>query len=206
MERHTLAAQVRPGRTAAFRSTLGEVWPQIRRLLDRSQAANCSLWAAEDLVFAYCETPDGTHFPELSQILSYFSESLTFFPYPMHLMYEDIGIPRVSKELIRHRVFMTRLVPGAEEEYKRRHDALAATRKDINPGPDSNFTIWSSGGYIFGYDEIDITMEHDVTEAERASTISWETQMLEIMSWITNDIDWITHENHPAVMKLASYK
>ena len=54
----------------------------------------------------------------------------------------------------------TRLKPGTQEEYKRRHDALVEQRGNtVNPGPDSNFSIWNAGDYIFGYDEIDITME-----------------------------------------------
>lgn len=67
--------------------------------------------------------------------------------------------------LIRHRVFITKLAQGAEEEYKARHDALVEARGDqVTLGPDSNFSIWSAGGYIFGYDEIDTSMECDKTE------------------------------------------
>ena len=105
---------------------------------------------------------------------------------------------------------MTQLVPGAEKEYKHRHDvlaeeSLAARGGAPDPGPDSNFTIWSSGGYIFGYDEIDVTMEHPQTKEERASTVAWETRMFEIMHWITNDCDWISGEHHAAVQRLAHY-
>lgn len=119
-------------------------------------------------------------------------------------MYHDYGIVRKSKELIRHRMFMTRLKPDCEEEYKRRHDALIEKRGDsVNPGPDSNFSIWSAGGYIFGYNEVDITMEKEPTEKERQDTIAWETRQLEIMDWITNDVDWMTGERHPASVRLA---
>ncbi len=63
----------------------------------------------------------------------------------MRLMYHNFGIVRSDKELIRHRMFMTKLKPGCEEEYKSRHDALIAQRGDsIDPGPDSNFSIWSA--------------------------------------------------------------
>ena len=34
-------------------------------------------------------------------------------------------------------------------------------------GPDSNFCIWSAGGYIFGYDEIDTSMEVEQTPEEK---------------------------------------
>ena len=68
----------------------------------------------------------------------------------------------------------------------------------VTEGPDSNFSIWNAGGYIFGYNEIDTTMERDRTEEDRQGDIAWETKMLEIMSWLTDDVDWITgmcHEN-----------
>ena len=56
----------------------------------------------------------------------------------------------------------------------------------------SNFSIWSAGGYIFGYDEIDTTMEVEETPQAREATIAWETRQLGIMDWITNDVDWMT--------------
>jgi L-rhamnose mutarotase len=94
-------------------------------------------------------------------------------------MYQDFGVVREDKELIRHRVFMTKLNGDFEEEYKRRHDALVDARNGvISPGPDSNFSIWSAGGYIFGYDEIDTTMEKERTEADRQADIKWETKCL----------------------------
>ena len=65
-------------------------------------------------------------------------------------------------------------------------------RNNRRPGPDSNFSIWSAGGYIFGYDEIDITMEVEETPEAREATIAWETRQLGIMDWITNDVDWMT--------------
>ena len=53
-----------------------------------------------------------------------------------------------------------------------------------------NFSIWNAGGYIFGYDEIDTTMEVEVRQ-------------LGIMDWITNDVDWMTGEVHADVKRLA---
>ena len=35
-----------------------------------------------------------------------------------------------------------------------------------------------------------------MTEEEKQATIQWETKMLEIMSWLTDDVDWITGEHH----------
>ena len=123
---------------------------------------------------------------------------------PMRLMYHDFGIVREDKELIRHRVFITKLKGEYEEEYKRRHDALIEARNgETNPGPDSNFSIWNAGGYIFGYDEIDTTMEKDRTKADDDADIAWETKMLEIMTWITDDVDWITKEHHEHIKRIC---
>lgn len=54
----------------------------------------------------------------------------------MRLMYHNFGVVRENKELIRHRMFMTKLKDGCEEEYKRRHDGLIEQRGDtVDPGP-----------------------------------------------------------------------
>jgi L-rhamnose mutarotase len=101
-------------------------------------------------------------------------------------------------------MFITRLKPDCEEEYKARHDGLVAAREGrIDPGPDSNFSIWSAGGYIFGYDEIDTTMETEETPEAHEATVSWETRQLGIMDWITNDCDWLTGTVHSASVRLA---
>ena len=86
----------------------------------------------------------------------------------------------------------------------RLNTGLVAQRGEtIDPGPDSNFSIWSAGGYIFGYDEIDTTMEVEETPEAREATIAWETRQLGIMDWITNDVDWMTKEVHPSSVRLA---
>lgn len=119
-------------------------------------------------------------------------------------MYHNFGVVRENKELIRHRMFMTKLKEGCEEEYKRRHDGLIAQRGDtVDPGPDSNFSIWCAGGYIFGYDEIDTTMEVEETVESREQTVEWEMRQLGIMDWITNDVDWMTGDVHADVKRLA---
>ena len=46
-------------------------------------------------------------------------------------------------------------------------------------------------------------MEVEETEADRANTIAWETRQLEIMDWITNDVDWMTGEHHSSSRRLA---
>ena len=80
---------------------------------------------------------------------------------------------------------------------------MEARGKKVTPGPDSNFSIWYAGGYIFGYDEIDTTMEVEETAQAHAATVAWESKQLEIMDWITNDVDWLTGQWHPASVRLA---
>ena len=54
----------------------------------------------------------------------------------MRLMYHNFGVVRENKELIRHRMFMTKLKDGCEEEYKARHDGLDSTeRRYSRSGP-----------------------------------------------------------------------
>ncbi len=212
MERHAFAMKINTGKVTEFRQGLGKVWPELTAFLDAHEMKNFSIWNAEDLVFGYYETDNELIFTEddkkqVSIWEKTYGEAYTWISTPfenMRLMYHDFGIVRESKELIRHRVFLTKLVSGAEEEYKARHDALVEARGDqVTKGPDSNFSIWSAGGYIFGYNEIDTTMEGERTEADKENDVAWETKMLEIMSWITNDVDWITGECHESVKRLA---
>ena len=50
---------------------------------------------------------------------------------------------------------------------------------------------------------IEEPVEVEETEADRANTIAWETRQLEIMDWITNDVDWMTGEHHSSSRRLA---
>lgn len=212
MERHTFAMKVKKGYMDEYRKKLGQIWPELTAFLDRNRIRNFSIWNAESLIFGYCETADGTVLPvqeeaikdQLVKDMEHTFEWISTPGKPMRLMYQDFGVVRESKELIRHRMFMTKLKPGCEEEYKRRHDGLIEKRGDtVTQGPDSNFSIWCAGGYIFGYDEIDITMETEPTEEDKAFTVEWETRQLEIMDWITNDVDWLTGEHHAASVRLV---
>lgn len=205
MERHAFAMKIKEGMGGEYRARLGKIWPDLTEVLDMSGISNFSVWNVEDMLFGYCETEgdyeiDGNEREMLETYDKYLSETYDWISTPwesMRLMYHDFGIVRQDKEMIRHRVFITKLVPGSEEEYKRRHDALVEARNGkVDPGQDSNFSIWSAGGYIFGYDEIDTSMEHPMTEEEKQSTIAWENNMLNIMSWLTDDVDWITGEHH----------
>ena len=213
-ERHAFAYQVAEGKFNDFRGMLGELWPQITKLLDGIGAFNFSLWQIQDLVFGYYET-DGL--PLLSEekeraaaaLISAAQKYGRWISAPdqeMRLMYEDFGIVREDKSLIRHRVFATQLKGDHQEEYKRRHDALIEARGGkVTPGPDSNFSIWNAERYIFGYDEIDVTMEQAQTEESKEDTIAWETKMLEIMDWFTDDVDWITGMHHPHIQRIGHH-
>lgn len=212
MERHAFAMEVKEGRKDDYRKALGKIWPELTAFLDRNEIKNFSIWNTDSLIFGYYEKADGSVLSaeekEISERLTKeIEDTFTWISTPgqdMRLMYHDFGIVRESKELIRHRMFMTKLKPGCEEEYKRRHDGLVEQRGDtVNPGPDSNFSIWSAGGYIFEYDEIDTTMEKEPDEAARENNIAWETRQLGIMDWITNDMDWLTGEHHSASVRLA---
>ena len=212
MERHAFAMEVKEGRKDDYRKALGKIWPELTAFLDRNEIKNFSIWNTDSLIFGYYEKADGSVLSaeekEISERLTKeIEDTFTWIStsgQDMRLMYHDFGIVRESKELIRHRMFMTKLKPGCEEEYKRRHDGLVEQRGDtVNPGPDSNFSIWSAGGYIFGYDEIDTTMEKEPDEAARENNIAWETRQLGIMDWITNDMDWLTGEHHSASVRLA---
>lgn len=212
MERHAAAMKIKDKKMNDYRKKLGNIWPDLTRYLDRNGISNFSIWNAADLIFVYWECKDGFHLPENENnvkqgLISEMEETFDWISTPetdMRLMYHNFGIVRTNKELIRHRVFMTKLKPGCEEEYKARHDRLIAERGDSpDPGPDSNFSIWSAGGYIFGYDEIDTTMETEETPESREQTITWETRQLEIMDWITDDVDWMTGERHARSVRLA---
>lgn len=212
MERHTFAMTVKDGQMNTYRKQLGMIWPELTAFLDRNQMRNFSIWNAENLIFGYYETADGAVLSveenavkeALAEKIEDTFEWISTPGEPMRLMYQDFGVVRENKELIRNRMFMTKLKPGCEEEYKRRHDGLVEKRGDaVTQGPDSNFSIWSAGGYIFGYNEIDTTMETEPTEEEKKFMVEWETRQLEIMDWITNDVDWLTGEHHAASVRLA---
>ncbi len=213
MNRHAFAASINPGKFNEFRSGFGQIWNNVTRFIDDLEITNFSVWNIENLVFVYYEndilSPKATDAQkeELARIIAPLYGTFEWISSPfeeMRLMYHDFGIVRPNKELIRHRVFATKLKGPYQEEYKRRHDALVEARGDqVNPGPDSNFSIWNAKDYIFGYDEIDVSMETEETEEDRQNTIAWETKMLEIMEWYTDDVDWITDMHHKHVVRLG---
>lgn len=212
MKRHTFAMEIKKGQMNLYRQKLGELWPDLVNFLEENHIQNFSIWNCTSLIFGYCETDDENELSadaakQIDALTARIEDTFTWISTPgknMRLMYHNFGVVRENKELIRHRMFMTKLKPGCEEEYKARHDALIEKRGDTpDPGPDSNFSIWSAGGYIFGYDEIDTTMETEETPQAHEETVAWETRQLEIMDWITNDVDWLTNSWHPASVRLA---
>ena len=208
MERYSFAFKIKEGSVGDFLSEFGRCWGDIRNNIRENDVTNFSLWNCDTFFFGYYERQIEGPVTEsiLAPVLPMLDKLADFksdFAGNMRLMYEDFGIVRQDKSMIRHRVFMTHLINGETEEYKRRHDELANSRTEVNKGPDSNFSIWNSGDYIFGYDEIDTSMEHEMTESERESTIIWEKHMLDIMEWITDDVDWITDMHHSHVKRIA---
>ena len=211
MKRMPFVLRIRAGRREEGRAFIRENWARAKELLAPLGAGNLSAWGVEDFVLCYGEYPDATAPEQLQAVIGQaMREGLNAYcelfaaPGTLSLMYHDIGVVREDKSLIRHRVFATRLKPGCAEEYKRRHDALVAARGDrVTQGPESNFTIWNANGYIFGYCELVRSYDHPMTEEERASTVAWETRQLEIMDWLTDDVDWMTGEHHEHIACLA---
>lgn len=211
MYRHSFAFKIEDGRVGTALTEIGRAFQGIKKAAIKNEADNFSLWRCDSFFFGYYETNDDRKDPvtgelmkPVMQVIEEEAEWTSDFSKDMREMYQDYGIVRKDKSMIRHRVFMTHLLNSETEEYKRRHDALVEARTEVDPGPDSNFTIWNYGDYIFGYDEIDTSMEHEMTGEEKKDTIAWETKMLEIMEWITDDVDWITDMHHSHVLKVFS--
>lgn len=208
MRRLVIALQLKPGKKEEFRKLCADLQKSLPAELTSAGIGNFSIWSAGGLALCYgeaaAETPGADEAALLRLLLKDAEDCCDILGSPPgappRLMYEDIGIVRQGKSKIRHRVFITKLKPGCEEEYKRRHDELIASRSGrVNPGPESNFTIWYAGGYIFGYCELDRSMEHPQTDEEHAATVAWETRMLEIMDWVTDDVDWLTGVRHDKI-------
>ena len=174
----------------------------IRAEFEKAGLENFSVWHMEQYLFGYGENGNPAALDAAFALLPS-DVKLVCAPGTMRQMYHDIGIVREDKSLIRHRVFATKLKPGCEEEYKRRHDGLIEARGDtVKEGPESNFTIWYGDGHIFGYCELVKSFDHEPTPEEHAATVAWETRQLEIMDWLTDDMNWLTGENHPPVERV----
>ena len=166
-----------------------------KRLTDFG-ASNASVWTVNEFVYVYAEFVSEAN--SLRDVLAPFELNYIAKPGEMQLMYHDIGVVRNDKSLIRHRVFATILKPGCAKEYKARHQKLIDARGEtISDGPETDFTIHCAADkYIFGYCELVKSYDHEPTQAEKEATIAWETRQLEIMDWLTDDVDWITGQKH----------
>ena len=210
MERRTFLSKMFPEKKEWILGELAVLRPRIIASAERQGVHNFSMWTVGDLLCGYGEyegdfdlDKDPEMKAEMERVLDGTAELLCPTG-SMRLMYHDIGVVRADTSLIRHRVFVTKLKPGCAEEYKRRHDALIEARGDtVSDGPDSNFTIWYGAGYIFGYCEKVKSFDREMTEQERADTIAWETRQLEIMDWLTDDVDWITGETHEKIRRVV---
>ena len=211
MKRNPFVLRFKDGKKEEGLAVISGFWNECKGALKRAGIENFSIWSIEDFLFCYGEFPDEVKLPSADQagleawkaalapVCDVFAAQGT-----LPLMYHDIGIVRADKSLIRHRVFATKLKEGCADEYKRRHDGLIEKRAGkITEGPESNFTIWNANGYIFGYCELVRSFDHEMTEAEKASTIAWETRQLEIMDWLTDDVDWITGQKHDSIKLVA---
>lgn len=207
MQRKTFMMRALPGKKGELESKLHEIEPNLLQEVQNHQMENFSVWNIEDLYLGYGEYADNDEsacqtWNKLSEELKNCAEILCPLG-TMRLMYHCYGIVRQDKSLIRHRVFAAKLKPGCVEEYKRRHDALVEARGDqVSDGPESNFSIWYGAGYIFGYCERVKAYDLEMTEEERQNAIAWETRQLEIMDWLTDDVDWITGQKHDAIRRI----
>lgn len=215
MQRHTFAMQIKKGELLNYRKTLGEVWPEVKNLFDTYNLRNFSLWSVDLIVFGYYESDDDFRVTDdflakteeldgrFDDIYDWISEPCK----PMRLMFHNYGGVQESKELVYKKIFVIHLFEGMAEEYKRRHDAVLPTpEQESKHRACNNFTIWNAGDYVFGYMEMDATLEREKTPEHKEYSRNWETSMLEIMEWVTNDVDWLTGEYHSNYYCIASYK
>ena len=127
MERHSFAMEIKKGKKNEYRQILGEIWPDLTAFLDQEKVHNFSIWNCDSLIFGYYETDENNEFSEekkasIQALTSRIDHTFTWISTPgenMRLMYHNFGVVRENKELIRHRMFMTRLKPDCEEELGR---------------------------------------------------------------------------------------
>lgn len=203
--------QIAPGAKAALLKVLEIYGAQADEALKRLGVENASIWHVGDYIYGYRELPDD--YNQKDALLRSRAEwwraagglaRAQQAPGTLRLMYHDIGDVRADKSLIRRRVFATRLKPGCAEEYYMRHKALIDARDGrASGGAETNFTIWCANDeLIFGYCELVKSYDHAPTPEETEATAAWETRQLEIMDWLTDDVDWLTKQTHPKMENL----
>lgn len=213
MDRHAFAAKINSGMVLEFRKNLGIYWPDIKSFCDKYNLENLSIWSVDKMVFGYCEGDVN------DSLKNAFMETYLNLKKPFEsacewiscerlpLMFHNYGDGRQNPELSYKRVFVAHLNEGCMEEYKLRHDRiLRSPEEEYKHNVNNNFTIWYANDYIFGYSEVDSTLEREKSPEGLERSKAWETKMLEIMSWETNDVDWLTGEYHPNCNCIAKYK
>ena len=201
IERAPFLLKTTDERRADTLAKLGALLPDCVSRLKAAGARNFSLWRAENLIFGYFETADLASLRAAGAVVREFAAQLDdaaellASPGNMRRMYTALGQPRPDKSKLGHRVFMTRLKPGMAEEYRERHAAIETD--DAPEGPINNFTIWNCGDYICGYAELDEGFVIDRSAEGMEKDRPWETAMLEVMDWLTDDVNSLfgfTHE------------
>lgn len=209
MRRETAMYSIIKGMEQTVESACSFRAAEINAVCEKVGAKNASAWAVEGFLYLYAEFDDDNE-KCLKDVIAPFANELSFVANEMgsdkdmELMYHDFGVVREDKSLIRRRVFATVLKLGCAPEYKARHQKLIDARGDkLSDGPETNFSIRCAlGRYIFGYCELVKSYDHELTEEEKADKIAWETRQLEIMDWLTDDVDWITGQKHSAMKQL----
>jgi L-rhamnose mutarotase len=209
MERAAFLFKTTDSRRAEALSKLKTLLPDTAAQLKDAGADNFSLWRAENLIFGYYETPDMATLRAAGAVIrtlaSQLEETADLLASPgnMRRMYTALGHPRTDKQGLGHRVFMTRLKPGMAEEYRARHAAIETD--DAPEGPINNFTIWNCGDYICGYAELDPGFTIDRSAEGMEKDRPWETAMLEVMDWLTDDVNSLFGFQHEPVSRLYPF-
>ena len=78
--------------------------------------------------------------------------------------------------------FMMQIKPGAEEEYRRRHQQVwPELLADLEAAGCHNYSIFTRGDDLFAYMEVDDFARFKQRMAESAADRRWQTYMNEIM-------------------------
>ena len=203
MERAAFLFKTTDSRRREALSRIRELLPEAAYSMKEAGARNFSLWQAENLIFGYFEADSMAAVRRAGELVREGGEILgdtawlISSPGNMRRMYTALGNPRECKKGLGHRVFMTRLKPGMAEEYRARHAAIETD--DAPEGPINNFTIWNGGDYICGYAELDRGFVIDRSAEGMEKDRPWETSMLEIMDWLTDDVDSLFGFHHDPV-------
>ncbi len=203
MERAAFLLKTTDARRCAALQAIRALLPDTYGEAAKAGAANFSVWQAENLIFGYYEADTIEEIRKAGAVVRCMAEKLQdtaelmASPGNMRRMYTALGHPRAEKKGLGHRVFMTRLKPGMAEEYRARHAAIETD--DAPEGPINNFTIWNAGDYICGYAELDCGFAIDRSAEGMEKDRPWETAMLAVMDWLTDDVNSLFGFTHKPV-------